>query len=282
MGWSVHKKDRVTIKQSFISIEFWNCRKANATNSDTFKNESLSLSIPLVMCIRIESSWSDLDFEVGLIELKGTVRGPLFIMDSLINYMDFMMMHFMCTCFPILHGWPWMTFFHFLIFLCVWRSCLGPTWPDLTYPHGTQEPPKKFHDKIRTFSGATIFFFRCREEEGISIFILFFWEWWLWNWPMYYDHTISQLERLMKIHERWCEFWWEDLNIEKKAYKLKKKFLGSSSTFFFSPQSLFCLSIFPPLVFAVIEKKRIFSMNGKKEEIFFSPPNFVKKAAKNV
>ena len=69
-------------------------------------NKSLSLSIPLVMCIRIESSWSDLDFEVGLIELKGTVRGPLFIMDSLINYMDFMMMHFMCTCFPILHGWP--------------------------------------------------------------------------------------------------------------------------------------------------------------------------------
>ena len=86
------------------------------------------------------------------------------------------------------------------------------------------------------------------------------------------------LWKFMKDDANFDEKIW---TLKKKSVQTKKKFLGSSSTFFFLPTVSFLPLYLPSLSFCCDRKKRIFSMNGKKE-YFFSPPKWRKSSKKCV
>ena len=133
-------------------------------------------------------------------------------MDNLINYMDFIKDAFYVhTRNSLLSYFAWMAlnecffhliFFTFWYFFCVWlwRSCLGPTWPDLKYPMVPRNPP--FTTKFeRLSSGSTRFFGAWIQAlplnvNVIKIEILKMWimsKMWSWKCEFYQNWTFENV-----------------------------------------------------------------------------------------
>ena len=102
--------------------------------------------------------------------------------------------------------------------------------------------------------------------------------------PMYYDHTILQLERLMNLWkgEEWCEFW----RFEQRTNWKKEEIFVLHIFFQNAPRALvFFWSLLPSLSFAVIERKivkKYFPLVEKNWNFFFSfCPSLLREFMKN-